>query len=71
MSLPTKPLPPLANDELGNAIRTQWPRGPSDYLATIYHRFRKAPTDDAIKAVRLGYSSPPSAVADQVIAEYR
>jgi len=68
-----RPVPecePFPDDELARAVKAQF-RGDANYLANVYGRFRRVPIEDAIKAVRLGYSSPAHAASEGAIAEYR
>ncbi len=69
-----RPVPkcePLPDDELGAAIKATWRKEHADYLALIHSRYRKMPIGDAIKCVRLGYSSPAHAMTEGVVRDYR
>jgi len=53
----------LPDDELARAIKLKWPSKQHhvDYLAEIYWRFSRMPMAEAIRCVRLGYSTPITA----------
>lgn len=65
------PLDPADDSPLAVAIRTQWPDSKAAYHGMIARRYREyykvIPEDDAVKAVRAGYSSPDHAMKAHVI----
>ncbi|HEX3988369.1 MAG TPA: hypothetical protein VHZ30_02990 [Verrucomicrobiae bacterium] len=53
------------------AVTKAWPNAAADYQNTIFRRFtelhKELPVEDAIKAIRAGYSSPGAAMRAGVI----
>lgn len=52
------------------AVRAQWPESNPNYWRMVTRRylcFAKLPTDDAVKAITRGYSSPAAAMSARII----
>ncbi|MCW5691619.1 MAG: hypothetical protein KIT48_04580 [Pseudolabrys sp.] len=70
-----KPHDPADVSPLALAIRIRWPNSEPTYWAMVARRFRELykdlPEQDAVKAVRAGYSSPANAMKAGVIKRRR
>jgi hypothetical protein len=71
ISAEATPLDPADDSPLAVAIRTQWPDSKAAYQGMVARRYREfykaIPEDDAVAAVRAGYSSPDHAMKAHVI----
>ena len=66
-----KPLSAADDSPLANAVRAQWPDAEATYHGMVVRRFSELypllPEEDAVKAVRAGYSSPAAAIRAKII----